>query len=243
MGSDWSCPCTDRERIKRRIPENDELEKPKNSEVHPVEVKIYSQSKALRMISKPIKHHILASISMSPRDNSILFVYQEETDLEFVYSSNKTYEFFQFNYDLPENLAFEIQQRYSDGFVFIGGYFDLRHVHLAFFDSGVSQERNVTVKMETGFDLQELKNVFMEEEDSLFLGCIQYRDSAILIFEKSITPRPYTYFVAEFPKEEIENRNFEEILKERISETTKHDHVRFRSCISYNGSLYLIFIK
>jgi hypothetical protein len=244
MGSDWSCPCTDRERIKSRLPENDEQSLPKSKkEKFAVELKLCSQSKVQRMISKPGKDEILASLSRHPTKNSIMLFYQPEVDLEFAYSENKSYEFFQFNFDLPENLAFEIEQKYSDGFYFIGGFFDLRHVHLAFYRSDVGQDRKIVVKMETGFDLKELKNVFVEEEGSLYLGAIQYRDSAILVFEKSITPRPYTYFIAEFPQDELDTRNFEDYLKDRINDCVNHDKVRFRACLPYEKTLYLIFIK
>ena len=241
MGSEWSCPCADREKIKRRVLENEEATKTEKAQPG-VQVKIFPMSKIERLL-KPAKNGILASMSKHPRHDKPLCVYQQQADIDFTYTPNRPYELFKYNYDLPENLAGEIQQRFADGFIFIGGFFDSRHIQLLFYSGGASQERKILVKMESGFDLDELKKVFIEEENCLFLGCIAYKDSALIIFEKSTTPFPYTYFVAPFPQSEIDDVNFEFNLAEKIDECVKNENVKFKGCLSYLESLYLIFIK
>lgn len=241
MGSEWSCPCTDRERIKRRVSENEDLPKTEKSQFS-VQVKIFAQNKLARIL-KPAKNYVLTFLSKHPKHDKPMAIYQQMSDIEFNYSPNRPFELCKFNYDAPDNLAHEIQEKFADGFIFIGGFFDSRHMQLVFYSSGESQERKIVIKLETGFDLNELKKVFVEDCDCLFLGCIVHNDSALIVFEKSQTPFPYKYFIAQFPQSEIDDVNFEFNLGEKINECIKNEDVKFKGCIACSGSLYLIFIK
>ncbi|OMJ67204.1 hypothetical protein SteCoe_35694 [Stentor coeruleus] len=244
MGSEWSCPCAERDRVRRRLPLTHEIEAfEDNFPQLSLQIKAINSNKLEKVIKRPQAEHIISSISKHPLHNKPLLVSQISSELEYSYSSEGKFTMVSVNFDTTQSLAESIKEKCSAGFILIGGFSDGGKIKLVYFSTRENYEREFVVRMEDFVDLTELKSIFLDHQGYLYVGCIEHNDSALIIFEKSVTPRPIKYLVAEYPITDAEELDFDECLSEKVNECTANKEVRFRGCLSFKTALFLIFIQ
>lgn len=243
MGSGWSCPCADREKIRRRLPPEHETESGENETKLTLHINAIPPKKLEKAIKSPINDYILSSISKHPIQNKSLLIYQRHCDLEYSYSSENSFKLIQQSFDTSSSLSENIKEKCSDGYVLIGGYSDSNKLQLVYYETKEKYERQLIVIMEDFIDLQELKKIFTEHQDHLYIGSIEHNESVLIIFEKSVTPRPLKYLVADYPMTLDQEPDFEYTLEDTINECTRNKEVKFRGCLAFKTSLFLIFIQ
>ena len=101
----------------------------------------------------------------------------------------------------------------------------------------------ITIRSETEFNINELKHIFVEENTKIFIGCIEYKSNCLFFFQQPGTPKPFQYFIAEFPLQGIEESDFEDSIAAKIDQCCSKKDIKFRGFISYKSILYLIFIQ
>ena len=123
MGSEWSCPCGARERLRRRISTSQEVTERDNrfSNIS-INIKSLSGSKVEKRLKQPIGEYILSSISKHPVYDKCLLISKQEKDLEFKRSPEGSFKIFSHDFESPEALATEIKKKYENGLSFIGGF-------------------------------------------------------------------------------------------------------------------------
>ncbi|OMJ69847.1 hypothetical protein SteCoe_32321 [Stentor coeruleus] len=243
MGSEWSCPCADREKIRRKLTPDHETESGENESNLSLIIKSIPPKKLEKAIKTPVNNYILSSISKHPIQNKPLLMYQKNSDLEYSYSSENSFKLSQQTFDTSNSLAENIKEKCLTGYVLIGGYSDTKNLHLVYYETKEKYERQLVVIMENFIDLQELKKIFIEHQDHLYIGSIEHNESVLIIFEKSVTPRPLKYLVADYPITSEQEPDFEFNLEDTINECTRNKEVRFRGCLAFKTSLFLIFIE
>ncbi|OMJ85632.1 hypothetical protein SteCoe_12978 [Stentor coeruleus] len=243
MGSEWSCPCADREKIRRRLPAEHITESGENETKLTLHIKPILPKKLEKAIKAPLNDYVLSSISKHPTQNKPLLIYQRHSDVEYSYSSENSFKLFQQPFDTSSSLAESVKEKCSAGYVLIGGYSDSNKLQLVYYETKEKYERELVVIMEDFIDLPELKKIFTEHQDHLYIGSIEHNESVLLIFEKSVTPRPLKYLVADYPMTSDQEPDFEYTLEDTINECTSNKEVRFRGCLTFKTSLFLIFIQ
>lgn len=244
MGSEWSCPCAERDRVRRRLPMAHEMEAVEdNFPQLSLHIKAVNCNKLEKIIKRPQAEHIISSISKHPLHNKPLLISQLSSELEYSYSSEGKFTMVSVNFDTTQSLAESIKEKCLAGYVLIGGFSDGGKIKLVYFETREKYERDFVVRMEDFVDVVELKRIFLDYQDHLYVGCVEHNDSALILFEKSVTPRPIKYLVAEYPMAGADEPDFDESLSEKVNECIANKEVRFRGCLSYKTALFLIFIQ
>lgn len=244
MGNEWSCPCGgDRVKETRRLPSSELNPEYEKFPMLSIDISAVHGAKLQRRVNRPYGEFIISSLSKHPALEKCLVISQHEPDLQYSLAIEGNYQVFNHNFASPEFLAFEIQKQCEKGFCFIGGYWDRKNFLLVYYENREKRQRDVLVKMESGYDISDLKTVFVEEKEKMFLGSIFYKGSTLVIFEEMETTRELMYFVAEFPFSRCEKTDFEQDLADTIHKCTVNKEVIFRACVSSDSSLFLIFIQ
>jgi hypothetical protein len=243
MGCEWSCPCGERTEIKRRVFINPEAD-PAESSVDNLLVAIKSiyPAKLKSKLKAPTGEYILSSMAKHPLLDKCILVSLLESELDYKYTKSGKFHVFAHKYSNVQSLQSEIESKYKNGYVFIGGYYTKKNIMLVFFETKSKSDTQITIKPQNDLSLKTLKSIFQEQSDKIYLGSIKYKESVLLVFQQS-TNKPFKYFVSEYPNGDIENGNFETNLAYKISECMLKKDVQFRAFVTYDTSLFLIFIQ
>ena len=164
-------------------------------------------------------------------------------DLEYFLTKKGHYITITHKYKNLELLQLNIQEQCEDGFEFIGGYYDNFNILLVFYETGIRSEKIISVRKEINFNLNQFKNIFIEEKNKMLIGSIEYEGECIFFFQELITQSTFLYAIAKYPASAIETPDFTENLALKIHQCTSRKDIRFRVCVSYKSEAYLIFIN
>ena len=243
MGNEWTCPCGERERMSRRLTTNTEPEAQERFSQLYISVKLVFPAKIQRFLKRPQGEHVISSFVKHPMQDTYLAISLLELYLNYKLVTDGCYQIFLHQFTTIEQLESEIQQKNEKGFVFLGGYCYLNKFHLVYYQSNQQIEGRIKVKVETGYNLQELKTCFAEETNCIFIGCINYMASTYLFFQQVTEPVSLQYHLAEFPASDMDDPDFEHDVSSRVHKCMTDPRVKFKGCVSNETSLYLVFIK
>lgn len=241
MGSEWSCPCG--ERNQKKVLHKYTLSEYSSGCKYLIALESLNLSELNDRLSLFDDNYIVSTLSKHPKKKKkILLFYQPPDTIEYNYSPENNYIVLIHKYSSSNELENYIQKKIEKGLAFIGGFNRKGLMKLLFFDTKQPIKTKIIVKSAVIFNINDLKLVIIEEIDKLLIGYIEYQDSIIFIFKELEVPTTFEYLIAEFPKYD-DNDDFEKDLVDQIDKSITELKIKFKICIAFENFTYLVFTK